>query len=373
MKTPNEAPEVQKSKINWSSIIVLWIVLLLVAVIWFFTKSYQSETEEYVAGEVVEYSISSPRQAPELTGIQQWLNSNPLTLEELKGKVVVLDFWTYSCINCIRTLPYLVEWDKKYRADGLVIIGVHSPEFAFEQKPKNVQRAIDRYNISYPVALDNSFATWRAYRNRYWPSKYFIDHEGKLRHTHFGEGDYAESETVIRQLLTEAGAELDNEVVDTSGDRPLTSVAQTPELYLGYSRHDNFTNAAELIKDQVQAYSGTETLTPNSWSLKGDWLITEEYAESKSDEAVLTLNATAKNIFLVMGAPTETAVSLLLNGQAVTSETVGDEDVSRDGVLKVKDFRLYRLINLPEIAANQYLELGVPKGVQLHAFTFGSN
>ena len=139
--------------------------------------------------------------APELTGLTDWINSAPLTLASLKGKVVLIDFWTYSCINCQRTLPYLIEWDKKYRDQGLVIIGVHAPEFAFEKNPENVAKAVKDVGIRYPVVLDNAYATWNAYTNQYWPAKYFIDRDGKLRHSHFGEGDYAESEKVIQYLL----------------------------------------------------------------------------------------------------------------------------------------------------------------------------
>ena len=269
--------------------------------------------------------------APELIAGGSWFNSLPLTLESQRGKVVLLDFWTYTCINCIRTLPYLTAWDTKYKDLGLVIIGVHSPEFEFEKSEKNVANAIRDFGIKYPVMQDNDFATWNAYSNRYWPAHYFIDKKGVIRHTHFGEGEYDQSEKIIQELLSEESDPVTGPIANPTYQ--ITS--RTPELYLGTKR-------------RVTGYT-TQT---------GDWSDTEEYAHPKKG-ATLTLKYTAKDVFLVM-RPTE---------GPVTVRVYLDDKFSQD--ITVDSDRLYDIARL-KTSGSHTLRLEFPEdGVQLFAFTFG--
>src|SRR3954451_25097735 len=208
---------------------------------------------------------------PPLDGLGPWMNSPPLTREQLKGKVVVIDFWTYSCINCLRSIPYVKAWDEKYRKDGLVVIGVHAPEFAFERNLDNVRRAVADLGIRYPVALDNDYAIWRAFKNNYWPAHYFIDAEGRLRYHHYGEGDYEGSERVIRQLLTEAGhPPAPTPMTDVKAQGALAAAAManllSPETYVGYARAEHFASPGGLVHDKPHDYSPAP-LSLNGWSL----------------------------------------------------------------------------------------------------------
>ncbi len=305
----------------------------------------------------VEMNVRNPVLAPEIRGIAAWINSDPLTLEQLRGKVVLIDFWTYSCINCIRTLPYLNAWYETYADDGLVIIGVHSPEFAFEHEFANVQSAVDTYEITYPVALDNDFSTWRAYNNRYWPAKYFIDRTGNVRHAHFGEGDYEESEAVIRALLTEGGEAVEDKTVDVETEGTFDE-RQTPETYLGYDRSTRFANEDELTQDAEHTYTLREELDLHEWSLGGTWQIEGEKIIAGAD-AVLRLRFVAKNVYLVMGAPEITEIEVRLNEEPSTPVTIGE-------------YTLYFVVNEDELRIGDTVELHVPAGVEMNAFTFGS-
>jgi thiol-disulfide isomerase/thioredoxin len=212
------------------------------------------------------------------------LNSPPLTPEALRGKVVLIDFWTYSCINCLRSLPYVKAWYEKYKDHGLVIIGVHSPEFAFEKDLGNVQRAVDALGVTYPVALDNNFAVWQAFKNRYWPAHFFIDATGRIRGHHFGEGSYDESERIIRGLLVEAGFTqlpaagmhaLTASGVQAAADERET---QSPETYVGYGRAERFSSPSGLAADRWASYTSPAGLVLNHWALQGDWTVGEEDA-----------------------------------------------------------------------------------------------
>jgi cytochrome c biogenesis protein CcdA/thiol-disulfide isomerase/thioredoxin len=226
-------------------------------------------------------SDEAPALAPALDGGVVWLNSPPLTIEQLRGNVVLIDFWTYSCINCLRTLPYVRAWAEKYRDSGLVVIGVHAPEFAFERDVGNVRRAARDLGVTYPVVLDNDFAIWRAYRNRYWPAHYFIDANGRIRHRHFGEGEYDNSERVIQQLLAEAGYETPTDLVDPrargAAAAPDNSRARTPETYLGSARREHFVSA-EQRTGAAYAYTIPATLGSNDWGLSGEWTVEREHA-----------------------------------------------------------------------------------------------
>ena len=234
-------------------------------------------------GEAVELPVEG--QAPSLDGAVEWLNSKPLTTEELKGKVVLVDFWTYSCINCLRAIPYVRAWAEKYRDHGLVVIGVHAPEFAFERNVDNVKKAIATLGITYPVAIDNDYRIWRAFENEYWPAHYFIDAKGQIRHHHFGEGEYDKSERVIQKLLAEAG---DKNVpggivaVNASGTEMASAKTdvESPETYLGYDRIEHFVSPGGVVQDTSHVYAaGTPQL--NDWSLTGNWTVSGERAAAQ--------------------------------------------------------------------------------------------
>ncbi|MEO5948987.1 MAG: cytochrome c biogenesis protein CcdA, partial [Candidatus Saccharimonas sp.] len=221
--------------------------------------------------------------APELSGIVDWINTDPLTIAKLKGKVVLIDFWTYSCINCQRTQPYLNKWYDTYEKDGFVIIGVHAPEFAFEKVPANVSKAVKDENIKYPVALDNDFSTWNGYKNQFWPAKYLIDKDGQVRYTKFGEGDYDKTEEAIQTLLKETGKTVNNSI-DKDTDDSVTSPGQTPETYLGYSRAERFANSDEFNANTTTSYSLKTNIATSYWSLGGQWQINSLQTDSKGQD-----------------------------------------------------------------------------------------
>lgn len=307
--------------------------------------------------------------APEFVGITKWLNNDkPLTMEELRGKVILIDFWTYTCINCIRTLPHVTGWYEKYKDQGLVVVGVHTPEFEFEKKTENVEQAIKQYKITYPVAQDNDYETWNAYANRYWPAKYLIDAKGVIRYTHFGEGKYEETEEAIQALLKEAGSEVALEKTNMPDQTPRNRL--TPETYLGSKR------MAYLFKDRgidsgTYDFSLAEDLPMDQFSLGGKWTIGNEYAMSVKN-SVLTLHFYASNVFLVMRPPKSGAgkIRVLLDGKVVDAQSTG-EDV-KNGIVIVDTDRLYKLVELKEGAGDHILRLEFQTpGTQSYALTFG--
>jgi cytochrome c biogenesis protein CcdA/thiol-disulfide isomerase/thioredoxin len=309
--------------------------------------------------------VPYPYPAPALKGSGAWLNSKPLTLDELKGKVVLIDFWTYSCINCIRTLPYITKWDQEYRDKGLVIIGVHSPEFGFEKKEENVRDAIARFGIHYPVMLDNNLDTWVNFSNHYWPAHYLIDKNGEVVYTHFGEGEYNVTEHNIRYLLGlgEAGRPRD---ADAS---PYDS-GQTPETYLGYSRADAFASKEDQQRDADAIYSFPYFLESDHWALQGPWRVEAEKVVSTGKDACLRLNFMGTKVFLVLGSATSKPIeaTLTLNGEALGAKAGKD---APSGVLTVNENRLYELINQGK-AHNGLLEIKTDEpGLEAYAFTFG--
>jgi cytochrome c biogenesis protein CcdA/thiol-disulfide isomerase/thioredoxin len=309
-------------------------------------------------------------QAPDFTGNQRWFNTRdgaPLSLEELRGKVVLVDFWTYTCINCIRTLPYLKAWDRRYRRDGLVIVGVHTPEFPFERDAGNVRDAIAQNGLRYPVAQDNDYATWDAYGNEYWPAKYLIDARGRVRYTHFGEGSYERIERAIRRLLAEAGRTPRGGMARAHAERASPGVT-TPESYLGAERADRFANGP------IRA--GTQTFRPppgrvhrDQLAFEGTWRIGSDAATAVR-AARLQLGFGARRVFLVLGSQGGRArpVRVLLDGRALPDRLAG-ADV-RGGSAVVTRQRLYRLVDLHR-AGRHLLTVELAPGVSGYAFTFG--
>jgi cytochrome c biogenesis protein CcdA/thiol-disulfide isomerase/thioredoxin len=307
--------------------------------------------------------------APDFTGNDRWFNTRanaPLHLDGLRGRVVLIDFWTYTCINCIRTLPYLRAWDARYRDRGLTIVGVHTPEFVFEREAENVRKAIAANRIRYPVAQDNEFATWNAWGNRYWPAKYLIDARGRVRYAHFGEGAYVESEAAIRALLAEAGQD---RLGETASARVETADPElvTPETYLGFERAEGFVPGPP--RPGYGIYEAPDDLRPVSFALSGGWYIGQESATAVRD-ARIEARVTARKVFLVLsskgGQPRD--VEVLLDGRPVRAGEAG-EDV-RGGRVTVREERLYRLVSLARVE-DRRLTLRVPAGVTGYAFTFG--
>jgi cytochrome c biogenesis protein CcdA/thiol-disulfide isomerase/thioredoxin len=308
--------------------------------------------------------------APDFTGNDSWLNTpgdRPLTLRELRGKVVLVDFWTYTCINCLRTFPALRAWHERYAREGLVIVGVHTPEFTFERERDNVERAVDDNDLRYAVAQDNEYATWNAWGNQYWPAKYLIDARGRVRYAHFGEGAYAQTERAIRTLLAEAG---ERRLPAESDVRPTAAAAgvRTPETYLGELRAQGF--AGTPPESGRRRYPAPpEGLEASQFALSGTWDVDDESATAAAG-ARIHARPVAREVYLVMSSRNSLPrrVRVLLDGEAIAPELAGP-DVSA-GAVTVERQRLYRLVSLPEVGEHE-LELRVPAGVSAYAFTFG--
>jgi thiol-disulfide isomerase/thioredoxin len=307
--------------------------------------------------------------APEFIGITKWLNSdNPLTLKELRGKVVLIDFWTYTCINCIRTLPHVTSWYEKYKDQGFVVIGVHTPEFEFEKKAENVLNAIQQYNIHYPVPQDNDYKTWNAYNNQYWPAEYLIDAKGNIRRTHFGEGEYDQTEMAIQALLKEAGQKVANGLEIMPDETPKSR--NSPETYLGSDRMQYYYPNGNIDSGK-QSFILSNNLSENSFSLGGNWNITNDRATA-GENALLNYRFSANKVFLVLkpGSAKQGKIKVYLDNQVVDLTNEG-EDV-RDGIVTVDTDRLYTIINLHEKVGRHILKLEFQTpGVEAFAFTFG--
>ncbi|HEV2873792.1 MAG TPA: thioredoxin family protein, partial [Thermoleophilaceae bacterium] len=307
--------------------------------------------------------------APDFTGNDRWFNTPanaPLELAGLRGRVVLIDFWTYTCINCIRTLPYLRAWDGRYRRSGLTIVGVHTPEFAFEREADNVRGAIAANRLRYPVAQDNEYATWSAWGNQYWPAKYLVDARGRVRYAHFGEGAYEATEASIRALLAEAGRDRLGDVASVRVETASDELA-TPETYLGHERAEGFVPGP--LRPGYGLYEAPRDLAPVSFALSGGWYVGRESATAVRD-ARIEARVTARKVFLVLSGkgnrPQE--VEVLLDGRPVGAAEAG-EDV-RNGRVTVREERLYRLVSLRRVE-DRRLTLRVPAGVTGYAFTFG--
>ncbi|HEX5123528.1 MAG TPA: cytochrome c biogenesis protein DipZ [Rhodanobacteraceae bacterium] len=312
---------------------------------------------------------------PPLDGAVEWLNSPPLTAAQLRGKVVVIDFWTYSCVNCLRTLPYVRAWYGKYKDQGLVVIGVHAPEFAFEKDIDNVKRAVKDLHVDYPVAIDNDYAIWRAFDNQYWPAHYFIDAQGRIRHHHFGEGEYAESEDVIKQLLAEAGAQhvASGIVKPDAGGVALAaeSAMQSPETYLGYDRAENFASTA--VRDREHEYSVPATLTTNQWGLGGTWNVADENAKLARAGGRIAFRFHARDVNLVLGPSVDgkpVRYKVSIDGKPPGASH--GVDTTADGSGEVTSQRLYQLLRVDGDVADRTFEIEfLDPGVEAFAFTFG--
>ncbi|MDR9760164.1 cytochrome c biogenesis protein DipZ [Rhizobium redzepovicii] len=315
--------------------------------------------------------------APSLDGAVEWLNSKPLTTEQLRGKVVLVDFWTYSCINCIRTIPYVKAWAEKYADQGLVVIGVHAPEFAFEKKLDNVKKALSDFEIAYPVAIDNDYKIWRAFENSYWPAGYLIDAEGQIRYHHFGEGNYGRTEKAIQDLLREAGGQMTSSTAvapDAKGVEagPDLGNIRSGETYLGYEQAANFASPEGLQADAPQNYSIAEPGL-NGWGLSGTWTVGKD--EARLDEAGggITYRFSARDLHLVLGPGADgkpIRFQVTVDGKAPGPDHGSDIDADGNGTVTAT--RLYQLVRQSgTVGARNFQIRFLDPGVQAYAFTFG--
>ena len=315
---------------------------------------------------------------PDLDGAAGWLNSPPLSKKSLRGKIVLIDFWTYSCINCLRALPYVEGWAAKYKDAGLVVIGVHTPEFAFEKERANVEKALRDLKVTYPVALDNDYKIWQAFNNRYWPAHYFIDGKGRIRHHHFGEGEYAESERVIQELLKQNGAQLiAANTVTVSGigaEAPADNAnIGSPETYVGYHRAENFASQESIAKDSRKTYTLRPRLSLNQWALSGSWNVGEESAVLQKAPGKIAFRFHARDLHLVLGNTKEgkpVRFTVTVDGAPPGEDHGADTDAGGSGA--VQGHRLYQLIRQKGSVEDRTFEIEfLDPGVQAFAFTFG--
>jgi cytochrome c biogenesis protein CcdA/thiol-disulfide isomerase/thioredoxin len=311
-----------------------------------------------------------PYDAPEFTGLTDWINSKPLTVEDLRGKVVLVDFWTYSCINCIRTQPYLKSWYETYKDSGLVVVGIHAPEFAFEQKPENVKNAVQKAGLQYPIALDNDFSTWGAYENQYWPASYLIDRDGKVRRYHGGEGQYKETEQAIRMLLEQDGGSVPKDYSSISTNKAPVSDKQTPETYLGTKRASNYVGTQKLIKG-THKFEPAELSRVNQWTLGGTWEVSSEGIVAKQD-STLTFRFSAKELYIVTANTVkDKQIQVMLDDKPISNTRFAGESVKNSNVA-ISAAELYKIVNFDALNTDSTVKLTVPAGVQLNVFTFGS-
>jgi thiol-disulfide isomerase/thioredoxin len=311
-------------------------------------------------------------------GATGWLNSPPLTVADVRGNVVLVNFWTYTCINWLRQLPYLRAWHEKYSGQGLVILGVHTPEFGFESDVDNVSRAVREMSIRYPVALDSTYAVWRAFDNHYWPALYFGDAEGRVRHHHFGEGEYEQSEMILQQLLVEAGsADAGRELVSVEAHGAEVAAdwadLRSPENYTGYERTRNFANANEAPPGRHHVYTAPAALTLNQWALSGNWTVADQAAMLNAADGQIAYRFHARDLHLVMGPAVPGAAvrfRVLIDGQPPGAARGDDVDEQGNGTLT--EPRLHQLIRQPGPVTDRTLEITfLDPGVQVYAFTFG--
>ncbi len=325
---------------------------------------------------VLKMDKSGFKMAPDLVGIAHYLNTTPEELsEKIKGKVVLYDIWTYSCINCVRTLPYITAWDEKYSEEGLLIVGIHSPEFEFEKDPENVKMAIDKHGINYPVVLDNDMETWKAFENRYWPRKYIADHEGYLRYDHIGEGGYKDTEKIIQQLLEERSVALGikmavaESLVDIEAFEH--SMFRTPELYFGYkfAQNRNQLGSEEGFQPgKTISYSEPNNIDLHKFYPIGDWKNYEDSMELISPTGTIKLLYNAKEVNIVTDGNAD--LKIYLDGNPLPSEYSGT-DITSGNILKVSEAGLYNIIS-SESSSSHVMEIEVSgKGFQMFTFTFG--
>jgi thiol-disulfide isomerase/thioredoxin len=314
---------------------------------------------------------------PDFGGAVAWINSAPVNGQSLRGKVVLVDFWTYSCINSLRELPYVQSWAAKYKDAGLVVIGVHTPEFAFEKERPNVEWAVGDLQVHYPVPMDNNYRIWQAFNNEYWPADYLVDGKGRVRYHHFGEGSYAESERVIQELLKENGAtDVPNDTVSISPsgiELPPSESVRSPESYVGYRRGERFASPEAVTHDAPHRYTAPATLSLNQWGLGGSWIVGAESAALRDAPGTIVFRFHARDLHMVLGRA--------MNGGPVRFKVTVDGaapgnghgvDVAPDGTGQIREPRLYQLIRQHGPVEDRTFEIRfLDPGAQAYVFTFG--
>lgn len=320
---------------------------------------------------------NGPQTMPDLSGTIEWFNSPPLSSSELKGHIVLVDFWTYSCINCLRSIPYVRAWAERYKDSGLIVLGIHTPEFAFEKDADNVKRAIAELKITYPVALDNDYKVWKAFHNSYWPSDYLVDATGKIRSHHFGEGKYDETERQIQDLLKERGGQLSAgglvKVAATGAEAAPASDVESPETYIGYDRADSFLSPGGLQHDERHLYTTPKHLELNQWGLAGAWTDGAQVATLDSATGRIVYRFHARDVHLVLGtanAGKPVRFRVKIDGKTPGENHGVDTDARGEG--KINDHRLYQLIRQKDAIEDRTFEIEfLDAGAQAFAFTFG--
>ena len=342
--------------------LLVFIIALIFGGVWYF-GSLKSANSSISISTLSTSDSNDPNIAPDLSGIAGYINSNSsLSISSLRGKVVLVDFWTYSCINCIRTIPYLTAWDEKYRDDGLVIIGVHAPEFEFEKDYSNVKKAVQKFGINYPVVLDNSFSTWQSYQNHYWPHKYLIDKSGHIRYDHIGEGNYEETEQLIQTLLSENySGNIDRTLASSSivSANDLSQI-RTPEIYLGYGfARAPLGNSEGFRPNKIVNYSisKNQNFALNRVYFDGEWLNSNDYMELKSQSGKVVLRFKAKNLNIVAGG--NATLDLALDHSPAINSLGSDAKVVDSNALVTTDSqRLYSLIDSSDYSEKVLEKIG---------------
>ena len=315
---------------------------------------------------------------PSLSGATEWLNSQPLSAAGLRGNVVLISFWTYTCINWLRSLPYVRAWAEKYRDQGLIVIGVHTPEFAFEHDIENVRRAAQDMRVEYPIAVDSNYAIWRAFDNHYWPALYFVDAQERIRHHQFGEGEYEQSEMILHQLLAEAGrGDIDHELVSVDADGIEAAAdwgsLRSPENYLGYDRTESFAFPGGAVLDTPHLYAAPARLRLNQWALAGDWTVERLATLLNTANGRIGYRFHARDLHLVMGPAargTSVRFRVLVDGEPPRAAHGSDVDDQGNGTLSEQ--RLYQLIRQRGPVTEHTFEIAfLDSGVEAYAFTFG--
>ena len=356
-----------KSEIK-SAIIMGGIIAALVGgmILYFSTLDNSANSSGNTIGNL-EY-----KKAPDLVGIAGYINSDQTIGEKIKGKVVLYDIWTYSCINCLRTIPYITAWDEKYSNQGLIIIGIHSPEFEFEKDINNVKLAVEKFGIKYPVVLDNEKKTWNAFGNNYWPRKYLADHQGNIRYDHIGEGEYEQTEKIIQQLLRERADYLGMSAEPTQALVQISefkSSSRTPELYFGYdfaTGRSQIGNPEGFRPEQDVTYFIPEKLNENNFYLEGTWKNLGDRMILRSESGKLVLPYFAKQVNIVAAGNSE--LEILLDGKVITPEISGSD--VKDGFVIIKEPTLYNLVSA-DLPASHTIEIHAKAGFEIYTFTFG--
>ena len=354
---------------------------LLIAVLIFVSSAiFYIESQKPNVGIAKQNSTEETKypRAPDFAGIEKWINSEPLKIEQLRGKVVLVDFWTYTCINCIRTLPYLKDWDNKYRDKGLVIVGIHTPEFEFEKKYENVLKAVNDYRLKYPVAQDNNYVTWSLYQNRYWPHKFLIDMDGYIRYDHIGEGHYEETEKIIQALLHERMKEPNQkngiDVNMTSIGKPKeTPAIGTPEIYFGYQFDRGNLGYQGIKPNSVIDFKLNPNPFKNLVYLDGKWKYNSDNMELAGDDGSVLLVFKAKDVNIVAGSENNSTAVAFLDTEFLNEKNKGTDIIMKDGkgAANINEFKLYNIVSGQDYEWHVIQIDAIGKGFKIYTFTFG--